>query len=60
MLPQISSLRIKFQKTESETWFFVNERAMITTTLMPSCPVTGKPLALYLFACKRKDLKTNF
>ena len=36
MLPQISSLKIKLKKTESETWFFVNERAMITTTLMPS------------------------
>ena len=35
---------------------FVDERAMITTTLISS--VTGKPM--YLFACERKDLKTHF
>ena len=35
---------------------FVDERALITTTLISSCH--WKPL--HLFVCERKDLKTHF
>ena len=36
---------------------FVDERALITTTLISSCHCKT---ILYLFACERKDLKTHF
>ena len=48
--PQISWLKTKISHG------FVDERALITTTLISSCHWK----TLYLFACERKDLKTHF